>query len=144
MADFCRRLSLLLNSLFPIARQADTRLDNLGRLAIIRAGLSGLISGLFVVAAALFLRDWEGADGLSGLSFVVILTLISSLTTALELIFLYRDSLSTAARMAKVLDIPQEELEQVELENSIPHWLVHAALGAPGFQGTMFGIDPLG
>lgn len=124
-------------------KAADTRLDNLGRLAIIRAGLSGLISGLFVVATALFLRDWEGADGLSGLSFVVILTLVSSLTTALELIFLYRDSLSTAARMAKVLDISEEELQQVELENSIPHWLVHAALGAPGFQGTMFGIDPL-
>ena len=98
-------------------KAADIRLDNLGRLVVFRAGLSGLISGLFVVAVALFLRDWEGADGLSGLSFVLIITLVSSLTTALELIFLYRDSLSTAARMAKVLDISEEELQQVELEN---------------------------
>ena len=124
-------------------READKRLDLLGRLAVFRAGLSGLISGLFVVAMALFLKDWEGAEGLSGWGFIVILTVTSSLTTAFELLFLYRDSLSTAARMAKILDIPQKELEEVELENSIPHWLIHAALGAPGFHGTMFGIDPL-
>ena len=124
-------------------KEADLRLDTLGRLAVIRAGLSGLISGLIVVAMALFLRDWEGAEGLNGWGFVVIIALTSCLTTAFELIFLYRDSLSTAARMAKILDIPREVLEEVELENSIPHWLVHAALGAPGFHGTMFGIDPL-
>jgi len=123
--------------------EADARLDLLGRLAVVRAGLSGLISGLVVVGAALLLKDWEGASGLSGWGFVAIITFVSSLTTALELIFLYRDSLSTAARMAKVLNIPDDELFQAELENSIPHWLVHAALGAPGFQGTMFGIDPL-
>lgn len=129
----------------PIAnrKEADKRLDLLGRLAVVRAGLSGLLSGLIVVAVALFLKDWEGAAGLSGWGFVLIITVVSSLTTALELVFLYRDSLSTAARMAKILNIPDEELFQAELENSIPHWLVHAALGAPGFQGTMFGIDPL-
>ena len=129
----------------PIAdrKEADFRIDTLSRLAVIRAGLSGLISGLIVVGFALFLRDWEGAEGISGLGFLLIITFVSCLTTALELVFLYRDSLSTAARMAKILDIPQEELEQVDLENSIPHWLVHAALGAPGFQGKMFGIDPL-
>tara|TARA_B100001142_G_C14316055_1_gene648528 strand:+ start:698 stop:1768 length:1071 start_codon:yes stop_codon:yes gene_type:complete len=124
-------------------KEADLRLDTLGRLAVLRAGLSGLISGLLVVATALFLKDWEGANGLTGLGFITIITIVSCLTTALELIFLYRDSLSTAARMARILDIPQEELEQVELENSIPHWLIHAALGAPGFHGKMFGIDPL-
>ena len=124
-------------------KEADKRLDLLGRLAVFRAGLSGLISGLFVVGMAFFLKDWEGAEGLSGWGFIVILTVTSSLTTAFELLFLYRDSLSTAARMAKILDIPQEELEEVELENSIPHWLIHAALGAPGFHGMMFGIDPL-
>jgi hypothetical protein len=129
----------------PIANriEADKRLDILSRLAVIRAGLAGLISGLIVVAIALFVTDWEGAEGLSGWGFIIIIILITSLTTAFELIFLYRDSLSTAARMAKILDIPQDELEQVELENSIPHWLIHAALGAPGFHGTMFGIDPL-
>lgn len=124
-------------------KEADARLDLLGRLAVVRAGLSGLISGLVVVGVALLLKDWESAAGLSGLGFVAIITFVSGLTTALELIFLYRDSLSTAARMAKVLNIPEDELFQAELENSIPHWLVHAALGAPGFQGTMFGIDPL-
>tara|TARA_B100001093_G_scaffold519239_1_gene607320 strand:- start:3428 stop:4498 length:1071 start_codon:yes stop_codon:yes gene_type:complete len=129
----------------PIAnrKEADKRLDLLGRLAVFRAGLSGLLSGLIVVSVALFLKDWEGAAGLSGWGFIAIITVVSSLTTALELVFLYRDSLSTAARMAKILNIPDEELFQAELENSIPHWLVHAALGAPGFQGTMFGIDPL-
>lgn len=124
-------------------KEADKRLDLLGRLAVVRAGLSGLLSGLIVVGVALFIKDWEGAAGLSGWSFILIITLVSSLTTAFELVFLYRDSLSTAARMAKILNIPEEELFQAELENSIPHWLVHAALGAPGFQGTMFGIDPL-
>ena len=77
-------------------------------------------------------------------SLFLVMTLTSSIMTALELLFLYRDSLSTAARMAKILDIPREELEQVDLENSISHWLIHAALGAPGFHGTMFGIDPVG
>ena len=129
----------------PIAdrKEADSRLDLLGRLAVVRAGFAGLISGLTVVATALLLRDWEGAEGLDGWGFLLIITLVSSITTALELVFIYRDSLSTAARMAIILNIPQEELEQVELENSIPHWLVHAAMGAPGFRGTMFGIDPL-
>ena len=129
----------------PIANriEADKRLDALSRLAIIRAGLAGLISGFIVVATALYIKDLEGAEGLSGWVFIIIITLITSLTTAFELIFLYRDSLGTAARMAKILDIPQDELEEVELENSIPHWLIHAALGAPGFHGTMFGIDPL-
>ena len=127
----------------PDRLEADKRLDKIGRLAVLRAGLSGLISGLCVVAVALFLRDWEGAEGLTSFGFALIMTLTSCITTALELLFLYRDSLSTAARMAKILDIPQEELEEVELENSISHWLIHAALGAPGFHGTMFGIDPL-
>jgi len=123
--------------------EADKRLDLLGRLAILRAGLSGLISGLLVVGVALFLSAWEGSEGLSGWGFILILTIASSITTVLELMFLYRDSLSTAARMAKILNIPQSELEQVDLENSIPHWLIHAALGAPGFHVEMFGIDPL-
>ncbi len=127
----------------PDRLEADKRLDLLGRLAVLRAGLSGLISGLIVVGVAFLLSDWEGASGLSGLSFILILTIASSLTTVFELMFLYRDSLSTAARMAKILDIPQSELEQVDLENSISHWLIHAALGAPGFHITMFGIDPL-
>lgn len=141
-----RFLSAVVNSPeLPIAdrRDADHRLDWLGRMAVMRAGLSGLISGLCVVGVALFLRDWEAVDGLTGFGFVFIMTLTSSIMTALELLFLYRDSLSTAARMAKILDIPREELEQVDLENSISHWLIHAALGAPGFHGTMFGIDPL-
>ena len=124
-------------------RDADRRLDWLGRMAVMRAGLSGLISGLCVVGVALFLRDWEAVEGLTGFGFAFVMTLTSSIMTALELLFLYRDSLNTAARMAKILDIPQEELEQVDLENSISHWLIHAALGAPGFHGTMFGIDPL-
>ena len=112
-------------------------------MAVMRAGLSGLISGLCVVGVALFLRDWEAVEGLTGFGFAFVMTLTSGIMTALELLFLYRDSLNTAARMAKILDIPQEELEQVDLENSISHWLIHAALGAPGFHGTMFGIDPL-
>ena len=127
----------------PNRKEADFRLDWLGRMAVMRAGLSGLISGLCVVGIALFLRDWEAVDGVTGFGFVVLITLTSSIMTGLELLFLYRDSLSTAARMAKILNIPREELEQVDLENSISHWLVHAALGAPGFHGTMFGIDPL-
>lgn len=127
----------------PDRKEADLRMDKLTRLVVIRAGLSGLISGFIVVGVAFFLSDWEGAEGLSGWWFMIIIALTSTLTTAFELMFLYRDSLSTAARMAKILGIPQEELEQVELENSIPHWLVHAALGAPGFHGSMFGIDPL-
>ena len=127
----------------PDRHEADKRLDQIGRLAVLRAGLSGLISGLCVVGVALFLRDWEGAEGLTSFGFVAIMSLVSCITTGFELLFLYRDSLGTAARMAKILDIPKEELEEVELENSISHWLIHAALGAPGFHGTMFGIDPL-
>ena len=38
----------------PIAnrKEADKRLDLLGRLAVVRAGLSGLLSGLIVVGVA--------------------------------------------------------------------------------------------
>ena len=124
-------------------RRADQRLDLLHRLSVFRAGLFGLISGMSVVAIALWLHKWEGADGWNSLTFFGTVALAGFLSTSLELVFIYGDSLKTAARMAKVLGIPEEELQKFELEESIPHWLIHAALGAPGFQGPMFGIDPL-
>lgn len=124
-------------------RLADKRLDLLHRLSVFRAGLFGLISGMFVVSIALWLHEWEGADGWNNYTFFGAVAFAGFLSTSLELVFIYGDSLKTAARMAKVLGIPEEELQKFELEESIPHWLIHAALGAPGFQGTMFGIDPL-
>jgi len=124
-------------------RDADKRLDSLHRLSVLRAGLFGLISGMFVVFVALWLHEWEGADGWNFYSFFAAIALAGFLSTSLELVFIYGDSLKTSARMAKVLGIPDEELQKLDLEESIPHWLIHAALGAPGFQGAMFGIDPL-
>lgn len=124
-------------------READARLDLIGWLVIARAGLIGLISGLVVVGVAFFLEGHHLASGLSSLEVFLVMTLVSALATGFELVFIYRDSLQTAARMASILGIPKEDLETVGLEHSIPHWLIHAALGAPGFKGTMFGIDPL-
>ncbi|MDG1538511.1 MAG: hypothetical protein P8Q40_01130 [Candidatus Poseidonia sp.] len=124
-------------------RMADQRLDLLHRLSVFRAGLFGLISGMFVVAIALWFHEWEGSEGWSNYTFFIAVALAGFLSTSLELVFIYGDSLKTAARMAKVLGIPEDELQKFDLEESIPHWLIHAALGAPGFQGAMFGIDPL-
>ncbi len=124
-------------------KDADARLDLIGRLVIARAGLIGLIFGLLLFGLAFFLYEHPAAEGVSGLQTLVILTVVSSIATGLELMFIYRDALRTAARMANILGIPQDELETVDLEHSIPHWLIHAALGAPGFKATMFGIDPL-
>lgn len=124
-------------------READARLDLLGHLAVIRAGLIGLILGLILFGLALFLYGHTAANGLTGVQIFIILTVVSSIATGIELLFIYRDALRTAARMACILGIPKEELEEVGLEHSIPHWLIHAALGAPGFKATMFGIDPL-
>jgi len=124
-------------------KEADARLDLIGRLVVARAGLIGLIFGLLLFGLAFFLYEHPAAEGVSGFQTLVILTLVSSLATGLELMFIYRDALRTAARMASILGIPQHELETVDLEHSIPHWLIHAALGAPGFKATMFGIDPL-
>lgn len=127
----------------PTRPEADARLDLIGWLVVARAGLIGLIFGLLLFGLAFFLYEHPAADVLSGLQIVVILMLVSSLATAFELMFIYRDTLQTAARMASILGIPKDELETVELEHSIPHWLIHAALGAPGFKASMFGIDPL-
>ncbi len=124
-------------------QEADARLDLIGNLVIVRAGLAGLISGLAVIGLAFFLYEHPAASELSPTVVFIALTLASSLATAFELVFIYRDALQTAARMASILGIPNEDLESVELEHSIPHWLIHAALGAPGFKATMFGIDPL-
>ncbi len=124
-------------------RDADKRLDMLHRLSVLRAALFGLISGMFVVFVALWLHEWEGSDGWNAYSFFFAIAIAGFLSTSFELIFIYGDSLKTAARMSKVLGIPDDELQKLDLEESIPHWLIHAALGAPGFQGTMFGIDPL-
>ena len=124
-------------------READERLDLIGNLVIVRAGLAGLISGMFVVALVFFLDEHPAAKGLTPVEGFLLLTLASSFATALELLFIYRDALRTAARMSSILGIPKEDLGTVDLEHSIPHWLIHAALGAPGFKGTMFGIDPL-
>lgn len=124
-------------------READERLDLIGNLVIVRAGLAGLISGMCVVGFVFFLDEHPAGNGLSPIEGFLLLTLASSLATAFELLFIYRDALRTAARMSSILGIPKEDLGTVDLEHSIPHWLIHAALGAPGFKGTMFGIDPL-
>jgi hypothetical protein len=127
----------------PDRKEADARLDLIGRLVVIRAGLIGLILGLLLFGLAFFLYENPSASGFSDVQIILILTVLSSFATAFELLFIYRDALRTAARMASILGIPKEELETVDLEHSIPHWLIHAALGAPGFKATMFGIDPL-
>ena len=124
-------------------READRRLDNLGTMAVVRAGFAGVISGIIVAGFALWLRGYEGNSGMDGWTFLFVISLVSGLVTGLELLFLYRDSLNTAARMAKVLGVPQEELEVVDEEYSIPNWLIYAALGAPGHRDVFFGIDPL-
>ena len=124
-------------------QDADARLDLIGNLVIVRAGLAGLISGMAVIALAFFLYEHPAAADLSPAVVFIALTVASSLATAFELVFIYRDALRTAARMASILGIPSDDMETVGLEHSIPHWLIHAALGAPGFKGMMFGIDPL-
>ena len=127
----------------PERKEADDRLDLIGNLVILRAGLIGLIMGLLLFGLAFFLYEHPSVEHYSPLRVFFILTLLSSIATGMELMFIYRDALRTAARMASILGIPQEELEDVGLEHSIPHWLIHAALGAPGFKATMFGIAPL-
>ena len=127
----------------PIRNEANKRLDLIGNLVILRAGLVGLIMGLLLFALAFFLYEHPSVAHYSPLRIFLILTLMSSVGTGVELMFIYRDALGSAARMASILGIPQGELEDVDLEHSIPHWLIHAAMGAPGFKATMFGIDPL-
>ena len=124
-------------------KEADRRLDLLCRMAIIRAGVAGLLSGLVVIFFALLLRDFEFGGQNQKLIFAVVLALIGFLTTGIELAFLYRDSLNTASRMAKVINLPQEEIAKMDVEHAIGPWLIYAALGAPGYRGTLFGIDPL-
>ena len=82
-------------------------------------------------------------EGLSNFQYNVLVGFTGVITTSIELLYLYRDSLNTAARMAKVLKIPEDELSKVELEQSMPRWLVYAAMGAPGHRGALFGINPL-
>ena len=123
--------------------EADKRLDQLCTLAVIRAGLAGALSGMFIVIVAFSLDNWEGLDGMNGFAFNLIIGITGIIATSIELLFLYRDSLNTAARMAKVLDIPDNELSKVEMEQSMPRWLIYAAMGAPGHRGVLFGIDPL-
>ena len=124
-------------------KDADKRLDLLCRMAIIRAGIVGLLSGLVVIFFALLLRDFEFGGQNQKLIFAVVLALIGFITTGMELVFLYKDSLNTASRMAKVINLPQEEIEKMDVEHAIGPWLIYAALGAPGYRGTLFGIDPL-
>ena len=124
-------------------READKRLDLLCRMAVIRAGIAGLLSGLVVIFFALLLRDFEFGGQNQKMIFAVILGLIGFITTGIELAFLYRDSLTTASRMARVIDLPEEELSKMDVEHAIGPWLIYAALGAPGYRGTLFGIDPL-
>tara|TARA_B100000965_G_scaffold273233_1_gene231284 strand:- start:5294 stop:6364 length:1071 start_codon:yes stop_codon:yes gene_type:complete len=124
-------------------READKRLDLLCRMAIIRAGIAGLLSGLIVIFFALLLRDFEFGGQNQKIIFAVVLALIGFITTGIELAFLYRDSLTTASRMAKVIDLPQDEIAKMDVEHAIGPWLIYAALGAPGYRGTLFGIDPL-
>ena len=124
-------------------KEADRRLDLLCRMAIISAGVVGLLSGLVVIFFALLLRDFEFGGQNKKLIFAAVLALIGFLTTGIELAFLYRDSLNTASRMAKVINLPQEEIAKMDVEHAIGPWLIYAALGAPGYRGTLFGIDPL-
>ena len=124
-------------------KDADKRLDLLCRMAIIRAGIAGLLSGLIVIFFALLLRDFEFGGQNQKLVFAIVLALIGFITTGMELVFLYRDSLNTASRMAKVINLPQEEIAKMDVEHAIGPWLIYAALGAPGYRGTLFGIDPL-
>ena len=112
-------------------------------MAIIRAGIAGLLSGLIVIFFALLLRDFEFGGQNQKIIFAVVLALIGFITTGIELAFLYRDSLTTASRMAKVIDLPQDEIAKMDVEHAIGPWLIYAALGAPGYRGTLFGIDPL-
>ena len=127
----------------PDRKEADRRLDNLCAMAVVRSGVVGALSGLTVVAAALLLHNYEGGEGYNALIFSVTLALVGLIATGIELAYLYRDSLSTASRMAKVLDIPEEEIGRMDVEHAIGPWLIYAALGAPGYRGTLFGIDPL-
>ncbi len=122
---------------------ADERLDSLCTLAIIRAGLIGAISGMLVSLIAYSLYGWESSSDLNKIYASIIIGFVGVLTTSIELLFMYRDSLNTAARMAKVLQIPDEELNKIDVEQSLPRWLIYAAMGAPGYRGTLFGIDPL-
>ena len=122
---------------------ADSRLDSLCRLAIIRAGLIGAISGMVVSIIAYSLISWESSSETNKIYSAIIIALAGIITTSIELLFMYRDSLNTAARMAKVLEIPDVELNKIDVEQSLPRWLIYAAMGAPGYRGTLFGINPL-
>ncbi len=124
-------------------KQADKRLDLLCRMATIRAGIIGLLSGLIVIFFALLFRDLEFGGEHQKTVFIVVLGLIGFIITGLELVFLYRDSLSTASRMAKVINVPEDEMAKMDVEHAIGPWLIYAALGAPGYRGKLFGIDPL-
>ena len=123
--------------------QADKRLDNLCALAIIRAGLAGALSGMLISLVAYVLEPWEKIGNSEKLMVGIIIGVFGIVATSIELLFLYRDSLNTAARMAKVLDIPEDELNKIDMEQSMPRWLIYAAMGAPGHRGKLFGINPL-
>lgn len=123
--------------------EADKRLDSLCMLAITRAGFAGAISGMLVSLIAFGLFPWESKSDSNNLMIAIIISISGVVMTSIELLFLYRDSLGTAARMAKVLGIPDEELNKIDLEQSMPRWLIYAAMGAPGHRGVLFGIDPL-
>jgi len=123
--------------------EADKRLDKLCSLAVIRAGLAGALSGMIISLVAYALQPWETNGESEKLMVGIIVGISGIVATSIELLFLYRDSLSTAARMAKVLEIPDDELNKIEMEQSMPRWLIYAAMGAPGHRGKLFGIDPL-
>lgn len=123
--------------------EADKRLDNLCTLAIIRSGLAGALSGMLISLIAYALEPWEEIGNSEKLFAGIMIAITGIMATSIELLFLYRDSLTTAARMAKVLDIPDEELNKIEMEQSMPRWLIYAAMGAPGHRGKLFGINPL-
>ena len=125
-------------------KNADYRLDQLCNLAVIRAGLVGAISGMILSLIAYSLYPWESTSELNKIYVSVIVGVVGVITTSIELLFLYRDSLNTAARMARVLNIPEVELNKIDVEQSMPRWLIYAAMGAPGHRGTLFGINPLG
>ena len=94
--------------------QADKRLDNLSTLAVIRSGLAGALSGMIISLVAFSLQTWENNGETEKLTVAIIVAISGVVATSIELLFLYRDSLSTAARMAKVLEIPDDELKDIE------------------------------
>ena len=124
-------------------KSADNRLDKLCLLAVIRAGLIGAISGMSISLLAYSLESWESKSDSNQIFSAVFIGVVGIIITSIELLILYRDSLNTAARMSKVLDIPESELSKIDIEQSLPRWLIYAAMGAPGYRGKLFGINPL-